>query len=83
MKNKFESLKKLNVATVLSQKQQKNVLGGYAGDRFIECFQAYTLLGWFYVSQSYDGHPLTTCRQTWPQTTRARISVEPGIGMYA
>lgn len=75
MKNKFESLKKLNVGTVMSNAQQKNVLGGYGGELFIECFYGQHIrIGFLYVSQYYDGYPLYTCRERWPQTSSARIS---------
>jgi hypothetical protein len=75
MKEKFASLKNLNIGTEIPVDQQRNTLGGYGFTYAAECYQGNTFLGSLIVSGKAAANPLGTCRRTWPQTTRATLAV--------
>lgn len=78
MKDKFQSLKKLNVGTVMSQPEQKNVLGGYAGTTFVYCYHDSQYLGWYYVySSTFSGSYKQECQKYWPTTNRIEYYMNP------
>jgi hypothetical protein len=78
MKEKFESLKKLNVGTILSQPEQKNVLGGYSGTINIYCYFNTQYLGWTYVYHNYPGSYKQKCKEsTYTTTNRVEYYIEP------
>lgn len=75
MKEKFASLKKLNVGTVMSAAQQKNVLGGYSYINVIYCYRNNTLLGSLEGGRP-SADPLRSCQFSFPQSTRAYQTVK-------
>jgi hypothetical protein len=78
MKEKFESLKKLNVGTIMSQPEQKNVLGGYQGTINIYCYFNTQYLGWTYVDYYYSGSYRQKCKDSsYTTTNRTETYIEP------
>ena len=78
MKDKFSALKKLDIGTIMSQPEQKNVLGGYSGTTNIYCYKDSQYLGWTYVySSTFSGSYKQECRKAWPDTNRVEIYMEP------
>ena len=78
MKEKFQSLKKLNTGTVLSQTEQKNVLGGYSGSTTVYCYHDSQYLGWTYFGNAESISPRTACYRAGHSTTnRTTTFYEP------
>ena len=72
MKDKFESLKKLNLGTVLSTQQQKNAIGGYSvgsGQVLIHCYDSRSnFLGM--AGPTTCTNQLSKCKAKYPTTVR-------------
>jgi len=74
MKEKFNSLKKLNIGNVISADQQKNVLGGYSYENVIYCYYNSTLLGSEWGGRP-SADPLRSCQSVWPSANYAYQTV--------
>lgn len=78
MKEKFASLKKMNVGTVMSQPEQKNVLGGYSGTTNVYCYHDNQYLGWTYITYYESISPRTKCINSgYTTTNRTTTYYEP------
>lgn len=74
MKEKFQSLKKLDVGTIISQPEQKNVLGGYSGTTNVYCYHNNTYLGWTYIGYGWNISPRTACINSGYTTTNRTVT---------
>jgi len=74
MKEKFESLKKLNVGNAISADQQKNVLGGYSYENVIYCYHNSTPLGSLWGGR-VSPNPLGNCQSAFPTANYAYQTV--------